>query len=571
MLWFIFGILARRVAASLWSRWTKMHGPLQRARRLRLFMEEMGGLWVKTGQIIALRRDLFSDEFCNEIGRLQDRACGFPFHYARQTIEGDLGRPIEEIFSEFDEQPLAAASIGQAYRARLRSSGVEVVVKVRRPNIAQSFAADFRYLRTWIVILTWSRIAPEFSWNDMYWELERAMLEELDYRQEATSLRRMRKNLRRQKIYVPKVYSKYSSDKVLVMELVRGVYMSEFIRALASNPERVREWMKENQIDARRVGKRLLYSHYQQLFEDNLYHCDLHPGNILLNRKSRLTLIDFGSVGSSDGSHLAKNFHMFQAFATRDYQKIADLFLLMAPYLPDRDLTECKEKIVQLFREYEPLAQIKSLPYHQKSFGMVAGKVVPVLSGAGVPAGWEMLRSLRAQLTVDASLMALLPGINYTKMIQNYLAKMQRRQTKMLRKPAQLRSQLFRLTESLEMPAKLGENAYFEGEYLRRRALKYEGYLPKAAWIGRYVSLTVARVWGLVSIVAVLACVHQRFDILHVVRRTWFYHLIQALPTLEPSLWFLGALTALYIRHEFVQITHILEQPEPPIMGGARR
>jgi ubiquinone biosynthesis protein len=150
---FVLGMFARTLFARLWPRYGRRFDTLAKARLLRAFMEEMGGLWIKAGQIIALRRDIFSEQFCSEIARLQDRVRGFPYSYAKKQIEEALGQPIDAVFSEFDEKPLAAASIGQVHAARLRSTGVEVVVKVRRPNVAESFAADFRFLYIFVSIL----------------------------------------------------------------------------------------------------------------------------------------------------------------------------------------------------------------------------------------------------------------------------------------------------------------------------------------------------------------------------------------------------------------------------------
>src|SRR5262249_10158814 len=163
-------------------------------------------------------RDIFSAVFCNELARLQNRAHGFPVRYVHSIIEEDLGAPIDTIFSEFDDESLAAASVGQVHRARLRDKGIEVVIKVQRPNVRASSEADLRFLRLYIKFLELSRLFPHFRWSEMYAELEGAILEELDYRQEATSLRRMRKNLRAHKIYVPKVYPRFCTARVLVME-----------------------------------------------------------------------------------------------------------------------------------------------------------------------------------------------------------------------------------------------------------------------------------------------------------------------------------------------------------------
>lgn len=569
---FLFGTALRALFARLWSPWAKKnYTPLQNARRLRGFMEEMGGLWVKSGQIVALRRDLFEEEFCSELTRLQDRARGFPGTYARRIIEEDLGRSVEEIFSEFDESPLAAASIGQAHLARLRGSDTEVVIKVQRPNVRASIDSDLATLRIFVWFLTRLNLLPQFRWEDMYWEIENTIYEELDYRQEAATLRRMRKQLRSQKVYVPKVFLGLCSDRILVMEKVGGVYMSEYIQVAATDPERAQEWLRENQISARKAGERLLFSHFRQLLEDNLYHCDLHPGNILLMRRGRITLIDFGSVGSSDRNLTAKLTQMLVAQANRDYQQVADMYLLLCPALPNRDLSEAKEKIVRFYRELDTISKIKTIPYHQKSVSRLAGEVIKVLGGVGVSFPWDMLRSNRAELTLDAAIMYLLPDINYPKLMRRYLVGMRRRKQKRMWQTGSVRAQLAKVSEKIDMPTKLAENAYFEGEYLRRRAMKYAGYLSKASQIGTYVFHVLSRGALLAAFAAVGVLLHQRYGLLQRFRGTWLNGFLATLPHMEPALWLLVAGALVYISIEMTAIKGILDQAEFSKTGGERR
>ncbi len=572
MTWFLMRLVFRSAAALIFvglqkSRYT----PAEQARFLRSFMEQMGGLMVKTGQIIALRRDLFSQEFCDELARLQDRVRGFPGRIAREIIETELGVPIDSVFSDFEETPLAAASVGQVHCARLRTSSVEVVVKVQRPDIAQNLNLDFGYIRKLVWLLERLGIAPQFRWADMYDELSEAILEELDYELEAATLRRMRKNLRGQHIYVPKVYHQHSTGKVLVMERVRGVYMSEFIQTLSSDPARVRQWLEDNEISAREVGQRLLFSHWKQLFEDNLYHCDLHPGNILLMRRNHVTLIDFGSCGTTNKTLLTRYLMLYKAIAARDYAKVADLFLLFPQSLPNRDLSPVKDAIVQTYRQFEPLTKIKTLPYHKKSIGTIAGVITKIIGDAEIPFPWDILRSLRSDLTLDSALMILLPDVNYPKLINKYLRKHQQRQRKAAMSMKTVRPILAKYSKNIDVPIKLAENVYFEGEYLRRRARKYAGYISKAAMIGRYLFRGFTGGCFFASFASVLLLIYQKTPFLHIFDRTRLYPYLQSVPRLGTVLWVVLAVAALYLGNEMAVIMRILENPEPSKTGGDRR
>jgi ubiquinone biosynthesis protein len=572
ILWFMLGLMGRYLAARLWPLWARSRfSPGAQARRVRLFMEQMGGLWVKVGQILAMRRDLFSEVFCDELALLQSRAQGFPARYARSIIEEDLGLSIDTIFAEFDDAPLAAASVGQAHLARLKDNGAEVVVKVQRPNVAASFAKDFSVLLRFVKLLVALRIAPFFRWTEMYKAIESAILEELDYRQEATTLRRMRKNLRRHKIYAPKVYMRFCSDRVLVMEKVGGVYMSEYIQVAASEPERLEAWRKENQIRPRRVGKTLWFSYLRQLFEDNLYHSDLHPGNILLMRKSRITLIDFGSVGTTDATLLQKFRLLYKAMGEKDYLKVAEMFLIIAPPLPNKDLADVKEMVIRLYREFESLSKIKQLPYHQKSMNRLLGNVSNALTSHGVPASWDFLRSLRASTTLDASLMFLIPDVNYLKMAQQYIEDARERLQKKPMNPKVIRAQLANTVDQGRMVSKLAENLYFEGEYLRQRALSFEGYLSKAARIGSAIFHVMSRAALLAALGLIVGYVHQRFDGLRILRGTWAYAQLERLPPLESVVWIFWILVAMYLVHELTLLKGVFKEPEPTQPAGDRR
>jgi ubiquinone biosynthesis protein len=569
---FILLLLAGSFAARLWPPWARSRfSPEKRSLRVRLFMEQMGGLWVKVGQIMAMRRDLFSELFCNELARLQNRAHGFPARYSRSIIEEELGIPIDTIFSEFEDAPLAAASVGQAHRARLRDNGAEVVVKVQRPHVEASFVKDFTFLHRFVKLLIFLRIAPHFRWAEMYTEIESAILEELDYRQEATSLRRMRKTLREHKIYVPKVYLRFCTDRVLVMEMVSGVYMSEYIEIALSDPDRLQAWRKENKINARRVGKRLWLSYLRQLLEDNLYHCDLHPGNILVMRKNRVTLIDFGSVGRTDKTLLEKFRLLYKAMGEKDYRKVAEMFLLIGPPLPNKDLSEAKESVVRLYREFESLAKIKTLPYHQKSLSRLLGDVSNALASQGVPAPWDFLRVTRASTTLDASLMFLVPEMNYMKMAQQYIDQARERQQKKPRDPKLIRAQLANLSEQSGMVTKLAENVYFEGEYLRQRALSFEGYISKAAHVGS----AVFHIMSLAALLATLGLgigyIHQRFDGFRMLRGKWAYDQLQRIPPLEGAVWLFWIFVAVYLVYELILMKNVFKEPEPSRTGGDHR
>lgn len=487
--------------------------PERLAAMTRSILEGLGGLWVKIGQLLSMRRDLFSDAFCDALAALQDHATGFPFHHTRRILAEDLDRPVDRIFSEFDEEPFAAASIGQIYRARLRSNGVEVAVKIRRPTVAALVAGDIRFV-WWL-----SRIAelfdflPSFRWNDFYWELDRTLSEELDYRYEANYIRRMRKSLKAHGIYAPKVFEKFCAERVLVMEFVSGVLMSDVLRLDHTDPERLAEWMSENNVERTRVGKRLTMSLNRQIFEDNLFHGDLHPGNIVLLRDSRIALIDFGSVGWLDKDFLDRYDDFLKAMATKEYGKAADLFLLLSPDLPDIDLEPVRRDLKRFMRSWAHNAEIKAIPFGEKSIGYGYSQIARIFARHRIPTAWAFLRINRAEITLDTSLRELYPQMDYFKTLAKYLRK---RELRRIRHEFQDERVVQRaavvLTRTPRLVEELLEQSGFELEWMRRRARVFQGAQTKLSFVGSLITgfIFLGAVAALAGQVAVYG--YQRVD-----------------------------------------------------------
>lgn len=457
----------------------------ERARRLRAVFERLGGLWIKIGQLLSLRTDLFSPELCRELSSLQYQAFGFPPETARRILEEDLGRPLEQVFESFDDQPFAAASIAQIHRARLRREEAWVAVKVRRPEVVGLFDRDMRLIRRVCGLCERLGVAPYFRWNDFVWELEQALLEELDYRFETENLRRMKKTLRRHRIYVPKVFREHTSPRVLVMELVQGALMSDVIRMHGSDPGRLARWLDENRIDPARVGRRLYRSSFRQTMEDNLFHSDLHPGNIVLLRDSRIAFLDFGCIGTLEEEFRQKFCSFTQALAHREYAKAVDYFFLLNHSLPDIDLMTIKEELTRTMRAWERRTRTSGLPYPEKSQSSLTLEMGKVLSEYKVSPEWAFLRVTRATSTLDASLMFLMPDANYSKLMTRCQRQAERRQLeRMLRDGGFL---LGRLRQEAEADA-------VSRSILRREGQVFEGSTTKSAHLLAAVSGGLAAV-----------------------------------------------------------------------------
>jgi ubiquinone biosynthesis protein len=302
--------------------WHWFRGPLPPAAvRVRRALEDLGPLFVKFGQILSTRRDLLPDDLAEELARLQDRVPPFPGAEARRIVEQAYGRPVAAVFRYFDEEPLASASIAQVHRAGLQD-GREVVVKVVRPGIERTIASDVGLLATIAALAEryWEdgrRLRP----REVVEEYRKTIFDELDLLREGASASQLRRNfLGSDLLYIPEVIWPLCRPNVLVLERISGIPVSDVAGLRSAG------------IDLRALAERGVEIFFTQVFRDNFFHADMHPGNIFVDRtqpeRPRYLAVDFGIMGSlspNDQRYLAEN---FLAFFQQDYRRVAELHVL---------------------------------------------------------------------------------------------------------------------------------------------------------------------------------------------------------------------------------------------------
>lgn len=292
---------------------------LSTPHKVRLMLQELGPTYVKLGQILSSRSDLIGEAWTSELTRLQDEVPPVAFEEVRKTIEEDLGKPLEELFLTFEPEPIAAASIGQAHRAVLMDQN-PVVVKVQRQHIYHRVQSDIEIMREIAKL-----IETRLGWGKRYdiinvvEEFARTLMEELDYRNEAANARRLSHNMENQpNVHVPFIYSDLTTKRVLTMEDVRGVRIDDLA-----------------QLDGAGINRPLLAnvfisSIFQQLLLDGFFHCDPHPGNLLVGLdKGTLNYIDLGQMGSLLPEQREQLCDMVGAVIQRDSKEVTRLLMLM--------------------------------------------------------------------------------------------------------------------------------------------------------------------------------------------------------------------------------------------------
>ena len=338
--------------------WFERRRVASRGERLRLALEELGPIFVKFGQAVSTRRDLLPSDIADELAKLQDRVPPFPGTVAVATIERAYGRPLAEVFAEFDTTPLAAASIAQVHVARLLD-GKDVVVKVLRPGMRDWIQRDLE------VLYALARLAHRY-WSEarrlrpieIVAEYEKTILDELDLMREAANAAQLKRNFAGSDLlYVPDVYFDFCRLEVMVMERIHGVPISDLARLRAAGADIAR--LAEN-------GVRIFFT---QVFRHNFFHADMHPGNIFVlasdPRNPQYAAIDFGIMGTldpSDQHYLAEN---FLAVFDRDYRRVA-LLHVESGWVPPNTRVDEMESAVRTVLE-----PIFNRPLKDVSFGNI--------------------------------------------------------------------------------------------------------------------------------------------------------------------------------------------------------
>jgi ubiquinone biosynthesis protein len=448
------------------------------AAMTRQLFERMSGIWIKAGQLLSLREDLISPEMSRELSSLQYQARGFPPEIARQVIEEDIGKPISSVFAWFEDQPFAAATIAQVHRATLLSNNRAVVVKVMRPDVARSFARDLRFLELLVWVITTLGIAKWLELEVGLKELKALLTEETNFQFEAVNVKRMRKSLKKHDIYVPRLIEQLSHKRVLVLEEVPGVLMSHYLHVRQQDPERAHRWCVLNGIDVKAVARRLCLTALRQILEDNEFHGDLHPGNIMLLSDSRIALLDFGSVGRLTPANWTLYRYSLAALATRDYVRAADLMVMLSPTVAAVDIKTLRRDMYDALSEWAIETEFPTSTYSGRSINGMSDKVSKVMAAHNVPLAWGIMRVGRTLSTLDASLQALDPSIDFMALCRRYYRLRNRRMRTLQGAKATLHSAM------VELSTLAADTKLLLGSGIRGQALKFSGVLD---------TLTVAR------------------------------------------------------------------------------
>jgi predicted unusual protein kinase regulating ubiquinone biosynthesis (AarF/ABC1/UbiB family) len=319
---------------------------------------ELGPTFIKIGQSMGTRADLLPLPFVIALGELQDNVPPFPNEIAFARIEKELGLKINEVYKEFELEPVAAASLGQVYRARLHS-GEEVAVKVQRPNLEATIKGDLEILKK---VANFAERYPQLNenadWAGMLREFNETIHEEMDYAAEGRNAEKFRESFKNwDNIHVPKIYWNATTSKVLTMEFIHGTKVTDL------------EGQAQQGISPEKVNRLLIKTYLKQLLEDGFFHADPHPGNLLVMADGRLAFFDFGMVGRITPELQSKMIDAFFHVVSKDPAGIAQDLIDLDFLKPGVDAKSVRPVVEKMF-EFHLNLKLKDVNFKELTYDL---------------------------------------------------------------------------------------------------------------------------------------------------------------------------------------------------------
>jgi ubiquinone biosynthesis protein len=384
--------------------WRRLHQP--RAVRLRRALEALGPIFVKFGQVLSTRRDLLPMDIADELAMLQDRVPPFPSAIVLATLQRVYGRPVDDVFREFEREPVASASIAQVHLAVLQD-GREAAVKVLRPGIQPVIERDIALLEAGAILVEFlfaegRRLRP----RDVVAEFEKTIHDELDLIREASNASQLRRNfLGSPLLLVPEIYWDYCHFEVMVMERMHGTPISQV------------DTLRAQGVDLKQVSRNGVEIFFTQVFRDGFFHADMHPGNIFVDATGRYIALDFGIMGTlndSDKNYLAQN---FVAFFRRDYKRVA-VAHVEAGWVPKGTRVDEFESAIRAVCE-----PIFDRPLKEISFGKVLLRLFQTSRRFNMEVQPQLMLLQKTLLNVEGLGRDLDPDLDVWKTARPYLEK----------------------------------------------------------------------------------------------------------------------------------------------------
>ncbi len=397
--------LARRLRVS----------PLGGPERLRVMLEEIGGTFIKFGQMLALQPDIISLEYCNALFNLLDRVTPFSTGDVERIFVEELGAPPQKLFDSFDERPLATASIGQVHVGWV--DGRKVAVKVQRPNVETDFAGDIRLMTAAIRLIKRLRL----RW--LYWMLEPMgeflawTHEELDYRCEARYMERLRRNARgNPHERVPEVFGQFTTRRTLVTEFFEGETLLAYLRALEAGDPCLGERLRMTGFEPDLTARHIIDNFLGDVFRHGMFHADLHPANLMILPANTVGYIDFGITGTISRYSRRNLVALTLAYTRGDLEGMCEAFFSISVFDSEGSAARFREGL-RVFAEtwYDSEGRERRL---RKNFTLVMLDMLRLSRRTGVWPERDVVKYIRSAIAIDGLITRFAPAFDLGRHLQ---------------------------------------------------------------------------------------------------------------------------------------------------------
>jgi ubiquinone biosynthesis protein len=389
--------------------------PLSGPARLRVALEELGGSFIKFGQMLALQPDILSVEYCNGLFDLLDRITPFDYTAVEQIFLTEIGKRPAEIFDSFAPEPVATASIGQVHVAYL--DGRKVAVKVQRPNVETDFAGDIRLMAAAMMVI------KRLHLRSLYWMLEptgeflRWTHEELDYRYEARYMERLRRNAANNSHErVPEVFWPYTTRRTLVCEFFEGDTMLSYLRALESGDEQLVNNLQTIGFEPDKTARHIIDNFLGDVFQHGMFHADLHPANLMILPGNTIGYIDFGITGTISRYSRRNLIALTLAYTRGDLEGMCEAFFRISVFDSETSQARFREGLKQFAETwYETAGRERRL---RKNFTLVMLDMLRLSRRTGVWPERDVVKYIRSAIAIDGLITRFAPSFDLGQHLQ---------------------------------------------------------------------------------------------------------------------------------------------------------